>query len=96
MPLPRQWALAEVVQNTTRMGIASSKEIRHLGWLAGKVGLCVLICETWGRSEDEIPTCTACACVSMVTCVLALGLFLRMLLFKILSASYCLFFGNAI
>ncbi|TNN02356.1 hypothetical protein fugu_009843 [Takifugu bimaculatus] len=31
-----QWALAEVVQNTARMGIAGSKEIRHLGWLAGK------------------------------------------------------------
>uniref|UniRef100_H3CW73 Syntrophin, basic 1 n=1 Tax=Tetraodon nigroviridis TaxID=99883 RepID=H3CW73_TETNG len=31
-----QRALAEVVQNTARMGIAGSKEIRHLGWLAGK------------------------------------------------------------
>uniref|UniRef100_A0A667YLS2 Syntrophin, basic 1 n=1 Tax=Myripristis murdjan TaxID=586833 RepID=A0A667YLS2_9TELE len=28
--------LAEVVQNTARTGIAGSKEIRHLGWLAGK------------------------------------------------------------
>lgn len=42
---PRQWALAEVVQNTARMGIVGSKEIRHLGWLAGKVGMCVLLCE---------------------------------------------------
>ncbi|KAM3613582.1 uncharacterized protein V6R79_001816 [Siganus canaliculatus] len=31
-----QRALAEVVQNTTRTGVAGSKEIRHLGWLAGK------------------------------------------------------------
>ncbi|RVE62388.1 hypothetical protein OJAV_G00156600 [Oryzias javanicus] len=31
-----QRALAEVVQNTSRTGIAGSKEIRHLGWLAGK------------------------------------------------------------
>uniref|UniRef100_A0A667YU67 Syntrophin, basic 1 n=1 Tax=Myripristis murdjan TaxID=586833 RepID=A0A667YU67_9TELE len=31
-----QRVLAEVVQNTARTGIAGSKEIRHLGWLAGK------------------------------------------------------------
>uniref|UniRef100_A0A3Q3GFD3 Syntrophin, basic 1 n=1 Tax=Labrus bergylta TaxID=56723 RepID=A0A3Q3GFD3_9LABR len=31
-------ALAEVIQNTARMEVAGSKEIRHLGWLAGKVG----------------------------------------------------------
>ncbi|XP_026225632.1 beta-1-syntrophin [Anabas testudineus] len=31
-----QRALAEVIQNTARMGVAGSKEIRHLGWLAGK------------------------------------------------------------
>ncbi|KAF7226048.1 beta-1-syntrophin isoform X1 [Nothobranchius furzeri] len=31
-----QQAQAEVVQNTSRTGIAGSKEIRHLGWLAGK------------------------------------------------------------
>uniref|UniRef100_UPI0037E89744 beta-1-syntrophin n=1 Tax=Semicossyphus pulcher TaxID=241346 RepID=UPI0037E89744 len=31
-----QRALAEVVQNTARMEVAGSKEIRHLGWLAGK------------------------------------------------------------
>ncbi|XP_053182316.1 beta-1-syntrophin [Scomber japonicus] len=31
-----QRALAEVMQNTTRTGVAGSKEIRHLGWLAGK------------------------------------------------------------
>lgn len=31
-----QRALAEIIQNTTRTGIAGSKEIRHLGWLAGK------------------------------------------------------------
>lgn len=46
VPSPRQRALAEVAQNTTRMGIAGSKEIRHLGWLAGKVGMCVLFCVT--------------------------------------------------
>ncbi|KAK2910451.1 beta-1-syntrophin [Channa argus] len=28
--------LAEVIQNTVRTGVAGSKEIRHLGWLAGK------------------------------------------------------------
>lgn len=31
-----QGALAELRQNTARTGIAGSKEIRHLGWLAGK------------------------------------------------------------
>ncbi|XP_017265518.1 beta-1-syntrophin [Kryptolebias marmoratus] len=31
-----QRALAEVIQNTSRTGVAGSKEIRHLGWLAGK------------------------------------------------------------
>ncbi|KAJ0066141.1 hypothetical protein NL108_001368, partial [Boleophthalmus pectinirostris] len=31
-----QRALAEVIQNHGRTGIAGSKEIRHLGWLAGK------------------------------------------------------------
>ncbi|XP_035528054.1 beta-1-syntrophin [Morone saxatilis] len=31
-----QHALAEVIQNTARTGVAGSKEIRHLGWLAGK------------------------------------------------------------
>ncbi|XP_076008765.1 beta-1-syntrophin [Genypterus blacodes] len=31
-----QRALAEVIQSTARTGIAGSKEIRHLGWLAGK------------------------------------------------------------
>ncbi|KAM4579787.1 beta-1-syntrophin [Odontesthes bonariensis] len=31
-----QRALAEVIQNTCKTGIAGSKEIRHLGWLAGK------------------------------------------------------------
>ncbi|XP_026149477.1 beta-1-syntrophin [Mastacembelus armatus] len=31
-----QRALAEVIQNTARTGVAGSKEIRHLGWLAGK------------------------------------------------------------
>lgn len=31
-----QRALAEVIQNQARTGIAGSKEIRHLGWLAGK------------------------------------------------------------
>ncbi|KAM9851956.1 beta-1-syntrophin [Aulostomus maculatus] len=31
-----QRVLAEVVQNTARTGMAGSKEIRHLGWLAGK------------------------------------------------------------
>ncbi|KAF7665959.1 hypothetical protein LDENG_00125990 [Lucifuga dentata] len=31
-----QRALAEVIQSIARMGIAGSKEIRHLGWLAGK------------------------------------------------------------
>uniref|UniRef100_A0A3B4UV40 Syntrophin, basic 1 n=1 Tax=Seriola dumerili TaxID=41447 RepID=A0A3B4UV40_SERDU len=33
-----QRALAEVIQNTARTGVAGSKEIRHLGWLAAKVG----------------------------------------------------------
>uniref|UniRef100_A0A3Q1FKT2 Syntrophin, basic 1 n=1 Tax=Acanthochromis polyacanthus TaxID=80966 RepID=A0A3Q1FKT2_9TELE len=33
-----QRVLAEVIQNTSRTGVAGSKEIRHLGWLAGKVG----------------------------------------------------------
>ncbi|KAM6935838.1 beta-1-syntrophin [Lycodopsis pacificus] len=31
-----QRALAEVIQSTARTGVAGSKEIRHLGWLAGK------------------------------------------------------------
>ncbi|XP_068425644.1 beta-1-syntrophin isoform X2 [Clinocottus analis] len=31
-----QRALAEVIQSTARSGLAGSKEIRHLGWLAGK------------------------------------------------------------
>ncbi|KAF1387669.1 hypothetical protein PFLUV_G00082340 [Perca fluviatilis] len=31
-----QRARAEVIQNTARTGVAGSKEIRHLGWLAGK------------------------------------------------------------
>ncbi|KAK5922576.1 hypothetical protein CgunFtcFv8_019824 [Champsocephalus gunnari] len=31
-----QRALAEVIQNTARTGVAGSREIRHLGWLAGK------------------------------------------------------------
>ncbi|XP_029307435.1 LOW QUALITY PROTEIN: beta-1-syntrophin [Cottoperca gobio] len=31
-----QRALAEVIQNTARTGVAGSKDIRHLGWLAGK------------------------------------------------------------
>lgn len=31
-----QRVLAEVIQNTSRTGVAGSKEIRHLGWLAGK------------------------------------------------------------
>ncbi|KAM3873685.1 beta-1-syntrophin [Diretmus argenteus] len=31
-----QQVLAEVIQNTARTGIAGSKEIRHMGWLAGK------------------------------------------------------------
>ncbi|XP_061531183.1 LOW QUALITY PROTEIN: beta-1-syntrophin [Phycodurus eques] len=31
-----QRALAEVIRHTTRTGLAGSKEIRHLGWLAGK------------------------------------------------------------
>ncbi|XP_005744469.1 beta-1-syntrophin [Pundamilia nyererei] len=31
-----QWVLQEVIQNTARAGVAGSKEIRHLGWLAGK------------------------------------------------------------
>lgn len=31
-----QRVLAEVIQNTARTGVAGSKEIRHLGWLAGK------------------------------------------------------------
>uniref|UniRef100_A0A3Q2EDJ8 Syntrophin, basic 1 n=1 Tax=Cyprinodon variegatus TaxID=28743 RepID=A0A3Q2EDJ8_CYPVA len=33
-----QRTAAEVVQNTSKTGVAGSKEIRHLGWLAGKVG----------------------------------------------------------
>uniref|UniRef100_UPI003AB0238F beta-1-syntrophin n=1 Tax=Centroberyx gerrardi TaxID=166262 RepID=UPI003AB0238F len=33
-----QRVLAEVIQSTARTGVAGSKEIRHLGWLAGKVG----------------------------------------------------------
>ncbi|XP_034031120.1 beta-1-syntrophin [Thalassophryne amazonica] len=32
-----QRVMAEVIQNTARSGIAGSKEIRHLGWLAGKM-----------------------------------------------------------
>uniref|UniRef100_A0A8C2X5G9 Syntrophin, basic 1 n=1 Tax=Cyclopterus lumpus TaxID=8103 RepID=A0A8C2X5G9_CYCLU len=35
-----QRALAEVIQSTARTGVAGSKEIRHLGWLAAKVGMC--------------------------------------------------------
>ncbi|XP_008302324.1 beta-1-syntrophin, partial [Stegastes partitus] len=31
-----QRVMAEVIQNTSRTGVAGSKEIRHLGWLAGK------------------------------------------------------------
>ncbi|KAM9310322.1 beta-1-syntrophin isoform 2-T2 [Pholidichthys leucotaenia] len=31
-----QRVLAEVIQNTSRTGVAGSKEIRHLGWLGGK------------------------------------------------------------
>ncbi|XP_038153315.1 beta-1-syntrophin [Cyprinodon tularosa] len=31
-----QRTAAEVVQNTSKTGVAGSKEIRHLGWLAGK------------------------------------------------------------
>ncbi|XP_029360388.1 beta-1-syntrophin isoform X1 [Echeneis naucrates] len=31
-----QRVLAEVIQNTARTGVAGSKEIRHLGWLAAK------------------------------------------------------------
>ncbi|KAM7382646.1 hypothetical protein PAMP_002368 [Pampus punctatissimus] len=31
-----QRVLAEVIQNKARTGVAGSKEIRHLGWLAGK------------------------------------------------------------
>ncbi|XP_078143487.1 beta-1-syntrophin [Centroberyx gerrardi] len=31
-----QRVLAEVIQSTARTGVAGSKEIRHLGWLAGK------------------------------------------------------------
>ncbi|XP_028281510.1 beta-1-syntrophin [Parambassis ranga] len=31
-----QRVLAEVIQHTARTGVAGSKEIRHLGWLAGK------------------------------------------------------------
>ncbi|XP_049585788.1 beta-1-syntrophin [Syngnathus scovelli] len=31
-----QQALAEVIHHKTRSGVAGSKEIRHLGWLAGK------------------------------------------------------------
>ncbi|XP_069549305.1 beta-1-syntrophin [Brachyistius frenatus] len=31
-----QRVLAEVIQNTAGTGVAGSKEIRHLGWLAGK------------------------------------------------------------
>lgn len=31
-----QRALAEVIQNTAKTGVAGSKEIRHLGWLAAK------------------------------------------------------------
>ncbi|XP_028326491.1 beta-1-syntrophin [Gouania willdenowi] len=31
-----QRALAEVIQNTARTGVSGGKEIRHLGWLAGK------------------------------------------------------------
>ncbi|XP_034410078.1 LOW QUALITY PROTEIN: beta-1-syntrophin [Cyclopterus lumpus] len=31
-----QRALAEVIQSTARTGVAGSKEIRHLGWLAAK------------------------------------------------------------
>ncbi|XP_061807339.1 beta-1-syntrophin isoform X1 [Nerophis lumbriciformis] len=31
-----QRALAEVIHHKTRSGVAGSKEIRHLGWLAGK------------------------------------------------------------
>uniref|UniRef100_A0A3Q0S5D1 Syntrophin, basic 1 n=1 Tax=Amphilophus citrinellus TaxID=61819 RepID=A0A3Q0S5D1_AMPCI len=33
-----QRVMQEVIQNTARTGVAGSKEIRHLGWLAGKVG----------------------------------------------------------
>lgn len=39
-----QRVLAEVIQNTARTGVAGSKEIRHLGWLAGKVGVGVHVC----------------------------------------------------
>lgn len=53
-PPHRQRALAEVVQNTTRMGIAGSKEIRHLGWLAGKVGTRLLFCVMSSVSGDCI------------------------------------------
>ncbi|XP_030606442.1 beta-1-syntrophin [Archocentrus centrarchus] len=31
-----QRVMQEVIQNTARTGVAGSKEIRHLGWLAGK------------------------------------------------------------
>lgn len=34
------------------MGIAGSKEIRHLGWLAGKVGMRGVFCGTLGVSDD--------------------------------------------
>lgn len=42
-----QQALAEVIHHTTRSGFAGSKEIRHLGWLAGKVRskMCIPITE---------------------------------------------------
>lgn len=63
-PPPQQRALAEVVQNTARMGIAGSKEIRQLGWLAGKVGTCALFCVTPGVLADYITYLyRACVCL---------------------------------
>lgn len=62
-----QRALAEVIQNTARMGVAGSKEIRHLGWLAGKVGVGVhvYVRETESVKCFIISSCRMHKCASM-------------------------------
>lgn len=45
--------ITEVKEHTGRTGIAGSREIRHLGWLAEKVGSTLYFIECWCRKTHE-------------------------------------------
>lgn len=50
--------ITEVKEHTGRTGIAGSREIRQLGWLAEKVGATLYFIECWCRKTPQINVLT--------------------------------------